>query len=96
MKLQILLLKAANLIVSFAKSLELKNAEVNLIQDKGYTPVIYIDIPSTRQNDSRTILFYAHFDKQPYGIGWDEDKIRSAIKFSGDNIEDLDSGEKKN
>ena len=24
--------------------------------------------------------------------GWDEDKIRSAIKFSGDNIEDLDSG----
>ncbi len=27
--------------------------------------------------------------------GWDEDKIRSAIKFSGDNIEDLDSGEKK-
>ncbi|SEF45242.1 RNA polymerase primary sigma factor [Butyrivibrio sp. Su6] len=26
--------------------------------------------------------------------GWDEDKIRSAIKFSGDNIEDLDSGEK--
>ena len=27
--------------------------------------------------------------------GWDEDKIRSAIKFSADNIEDLDSGEKK-
>jgi RNA polymerase primary sigma factor len=25
--------------------------------------------------------------------GWDEDKIRSAIKFSGDNIEDLDSGD---
>ena len=27
--------------------------------------------------------------------GWDEDKIKSAIKFSGDNIEDLDSGEEK-
>lgn len=27
--------------------------------------------------------------------GWDEDKIRSAIKFSGDNIEDLDSGKDK-
>lgn len=27
--------------------------------------------------------------------GWDEDKIRTAIKFSADNIEDLDSGEKK-
>lgn len=28
--------------------------------------------------------------------GWDEEKIRTAIKFSGDNIEDLDSGEEKN
>ena len=27
--------------------------------------------------------------------GWEEDKIRSAIKFSGDAIEDLDSGEKQ-
>ena len=27
--------------------------------------------------------------------GWEEDKIRDAIKFSGDNIEDIDSGEKK-
>ena len=27
--------------------------------------------------------------------GWEEDKIRDAIKFSGNNIEDIDSGEKK-
>jgi acetylornithine deacetylase/succinyl-diaminopimelate desuccinylase-like protein len=68
------LLKAANLIVSFAKSLEIKNAQINLIQDKGYTPLIYIEIPASRQNDTRTVLLYAHFDKQPYGTGWDEDK----------------------
>lgn len=70
-----LLLKAANLIISYAKSLEIKNAQINLIQDKGYTPLIYIEIPSSRPNDSRTVLFYAHFDKQPYGTGWDEDKF---------------------
>ena len=64
-----LLLKAANLIISFAKSLELKNAEINLIQDKGYTPLIFIDIPASRKNDTRTILFYAHYDKQPHGEG---------------------------
>ena len=69
-----LLLKAANLIISFAKSLELKNAEINLLQDKGYTPLIFIDIPASRINDTRTILFYAHYDKQPHGEGWDEDK----------------------
>ena len=68
------LLKAANLIVSYAKSLDIKNAQINLIQDKGYTPVIFLDISASRDNDTRTILFYAHFDKQPYGTGWDEDK----------------------
>ena len=68
------LLKAANLIISFAKSLEIKNAEINLIQDQGYTPLIYIDIQSSRKNDTRTVLFYSHFDKQPHGTGWDENK----------------------
>ena len=69
-----LLLKAANLIISFAKSLELKNAEINLIQDKGYTPLVFIDIPASRKNDTRTVLFYGHYDKKPHGEGWDDDK----------------------
>ena len=69
-----LLEKAANFIISYIQSLKLKNADVNLIQDKGYTPLIFVEIPSTRKNDLRTILFYAHFDKQPHGVGWDEDK----------------------
>ena len=69
-----LLFKAANLIVSFAKSLSLKNSEINLIQDKGYTPMIYIEIKASRLNDNRTILFYGHYDKQPHGTGWDPDK----------------------
>lgn len=69
-----LLQKAANLVLSFAKSLQLKNAKINLLQDKGYTPLIYIDIDATRKNDERTVLLYAHFDKQPHGTGWDKDK----------------------
>lgn len=69
-----LLLKAANLIVSYAKYLNIKNAEINLLQDKGYTPLVFIDIPASRQNDNRTVLLYGHFDKQPYGTGWDKDK----------------------
>ena len=67
-------LKAANLITSFAKALNLKNCEINIIQDKGYTPVIFIEIAASRENDNRTVLFYAHFDKQPHGTGWDPDK----------------------
>ena len=69
-----LLDKTANFIMSYIQSLELKKANINLIKDKGYTPLIFIEIDSSRKNDSRTILFYAHFDKQPHGIGWDENK----------------------
>ena len=69
-----LLLKAANLIIAYAKSLEIKNAQINLIQDKGYSPLIFIEIPASRPNDNRTVLLYAHFDKQPHGTGWDDDK----------------------
>ena len=69
-----LLLKAANLIISYAKYLNIKNAEINLLQDKGYTPLVFIDIPASRQDDNRTVVLYGHFDKQPYGDGWDKDK----------------------
>ena len=69
-----LLEKCANFVLSYIQSLKLKNTEVNLIQDKGYTPLIFMDISSTRKNDLRTILFYAHFDKQPHGTGWDKNK----------------------
>lgn len=69
-----LLTKAANLIISFAKSLNLNKAEINLIQDNGRTPLVFIEIPASRQNDDRTVLFYGHFDKQPHGTGWDPDK----------------------
>ena len=69
-----LLIKAANLIVSFAKSLSLKNAEINFLQDKGYTPLVYIEIKASRLNDDRTVLLYGHYDKQPHGTGWDPDK----------------------
>ena len=69
-----LLEKTATFIMSCIQSLELKNAKSEIIQDKGYTPLIFIDISPSRKNDSRTILFYAHFDKQPHGTGWDENK----------------------
>ena len=69
-----LLDKTANFIMSYIQSLKLKHSKIELIKDKGYTPLIFIDIDPSRENDSRTILFYAHFDKQPHGIGWDENK----------------------
>ena len=81
-----LILKAASLVASYAKYLNIKNAEVNLLQDKGYTPLVFIEIPASRQNDNRTVLFYGHFDKQPYGTGWDKDKKPTEPVIQNDHL----------
>ena len=58
-----LLKRACNSVINYAKSLNIKGAEITLLEDEGYTPFILIDIASTRGKD-----------KQPEGLGWDKDK----------------------
>ncbi|MCQ2816672.1 MAG: M20/M25/M40 family metallo-hydrolase [archaeon] len=69
-----LLHKAGGLICSYAKNLGLKNATIELLQDPGRTPLVFIDVAASRENDDRTILLYSHYDKQLPGEGWDEGK----------------------
>ncbi|MCQ2819452.1 MAG: M20/M25/M40 family metallo-hydrolase [archaeon] len=69
-----LLQKAAELICSYAKNLQLKNANIDLIKDQGRTPLVFIDVAASRENDDRTVLLYCHYDKQLPAEGWDEDK----------------------
>ena len=68
-----LLLKASKNIINFAKSLCLKNTEITLLKDEGHTPFILIDT-SSKVNETKTILFYGHFDKQLDSPGWDSGK----------------------
>lgn len=72
--------------------------EENLAEDAGEQKVLKLvqevaDKASELAEDLRRKVTVEELMQE---TGWDEDKIRSAIKFSGDNIEDLDSGEKKN
>ena len=69
-----LLHKASQSIITYAKTLNIKGAEITLLEDEGFTPFTLINIPSTKQNDDSSILFYGHVDKQPEGIGWDKGK----------------------
>jgi acetylornithine deacetylase/succinyl-diaminopimelate desuccinylase-like protein len=64
--------EAAIFLKQWVESQNLKNCNVNIIQEKNRTPFIYIDIPSTKENDDRSILLYGHFDKQPPLEGWSE------------------------
>jgi hypothetical protein len=43
-----------------------------LIQHTDLTPLLLVEIEG--QIKDKTILFYGHFDKQPHGIGWDNNK----------------------
>lgn len=71
--------------------------EENLAEDAGGQKVLKLvqevaDKAKELSEDLRRKVTVAELMQE---TGWDEDKIRSAIKFSGDAIEDLDSGEKK-
>jgi acetylornithine deacetylase/succinyl-diaminopimelate desuccinylase-like protein len=55
----------------------------NFAKDQGFTnvsilekntPLIYIYIPASSENIQECVLLYGHYDKQPWGPGWDKDK----------------------
>lgn len=47
-----------------------KDMHLEVIEEAGRTPLIYIDIPGQKQGNP--ILLYGHLDKQPEMEGWDE------------------------
>ncbi|MDF1794990.1 MAG: M20 family metallopeptidase [Coxiellaceae bacterium] len=63
--------QAVKLMVDWCEQQPIKGMQLEVIEEPGRTPLIYMDIPG--QNDD-TILLYGHLDKQPEMVGWDEDK----------------------
>ncbi|MGE6757088.1 M20 family metallopeptidase [Corallococcus interemptor] len=51
---------------------------------KDRTPVIYMEVPGTRGDD--TVLLYGHLDKQPEMTGWREDLTPWTPKREGDKL----------
>ena len=71
--------------------------EENLAEDAGGQKVLKLvqEVADKAKELSEDLRRKVTVTELMQETGWDEDKIRSAIKFSGDAIEDLDSGEKK-
>ncbi len=64
---------AVNLMANWVKNQDLKNCTVNILKEKGHTAFLYIDITSTLDtnvDNSKSILLYGHYDKQPPLDGW--------------------------
>jgi acetylornithine deacetylase/succinyl-diaminopimelate desuccinylase-like protein len=50
----------------------LKGLKTELLQPEDLTPLLLAEIEGEIKD--KTVLFYGHFDKQPHGSGWDENK----------------------
>lgn len=47
-------------------------ASVEIIKEKGKTPCLLVDVPSTSPSCKESVVFYGHLDKQPEAGGWSE------------------------
>ena len=63
--------KAMALIVNWCKRQPIKNMQLELIEEAGRTPLLFIEIAG---NSDDTVLLYGHMDKQPEMTGWAEGK----------------------
>lgn len=62
--------KAVALIANWCRDNFLPKMKLEVIEQEGRTPVIFIEVPG---NSDDTVLLYGHLDKQPEMTGWDED-----------------------
>lgn len=63
--------QAVNLIAHWCKTHSAKGMKLEVVRLEDRTPLIFIDIPGT-ENNNDTILLYGHLDKQPEMSGWDQ------------------------
>lgn len=60
--------KAVELIEGWCKEQKIEGLVVETVRLEGRTPLIYMEIPGDRSDD--TVLLYGHLDKQPEMTGW--------------------------
>jgi acetylornithine deacetylase/succinyl-diaminopimelate desuccinylase-like protein len=77
--------KAVDLFVAWAeKKLPALNAILSVERLPGRTPLIVIDVPGARSDD--TVMLYGHLDKQPEMTGWAEGKGPWIPVLEGDKL----------
>ena len=66
--------KAVKLLTNWALAQKVEGLELEVLHDKGRTPLIFMEIPASSKDFNDTVLMYGHFDKQPpLTEDWDAD-----------------------
>ena len=68
-----LLDQSIQILVSWVRAQNVPGLTVDLVEKKGFTPVIFIEVaPTPKGADAGTVLMYGHADTQPPFVGWSE------------------------
>jgi acetylornithine deacetylase/succinyl-diaminopimelate desuccinylase-like protein len=62
--------KAAEFLLKWASSQNIKGFKGEVMKDQGLTPIIFIEIEG--EVNGKSAFMYGHFDKQPHFTGWSE------------------------
>ena len=57
---------------TWMEGLRLKNMKAELLESQDLSPFLFAEIEG--EIKEHTIVFYGHFDKEPWSSGWDENK----------------------
>ncbi|HKW83799.1 MAG TPA: M20 family metallopeptidase, partial [Burkholderiaceae bacterium] len=58
---------------SWVESKKVAGLKLEVVRIEGRTPVIFFEVPATKQGSTDTICLYGHLDKQPEFNGWRSD-----------------------
>ncbi|MBI5278980.1 MAG: M20 family metallopeptidase [Burkholderiales bacterium] len=58
---------------SWVEAQKVEGLKLEIVRLPGRTPLIFFEIPSTREGSTQTCLMYGHLDKQPEFNGWRND-----------------------
>lgn len=64
--------QALDVVLKWVAAQDIKGMKYRVVTEKGRTPLLFIDIPSSDPACTNTILAYSHLDKQPPMLPWAE------------------------
>jgi acetylornithine deacetylase/succinyl-diaminopimelate desuccinylase-like protein len=58
---------------AWVEAQKIEGLTLEIVRLEGRTPVLFFEIPATREGSTQTVLMYGHLDKQPEFNGWRND-----------------------